>query len=324
MATESIGLDVGHSAVKVSATTGGKIIFPTAVIPAFTLHDETAARQAQRDTVKVGDQSYFVGKTAVVQGRLSGTPGLYENWVESAEHAALMIAGFRRAVEAGAPEDSMVVLGLPASLFARQRDWLREHASRLLNTRVIVMPQPVGPFSEMMIDDRGQLKSASALDNESWAVIEVGYFTTDFTLIQGGTWIEDKSTSCSGVRIATERLQKALSTEGISSNLTECEEILRTKSMASFGRSLDMSKQVGLALQPLSAEIFDTANRLFSSDARRLTGVIVTGGGAELVFPQLKQQWATAVMPTEPRFSVAEGMRRHGLYKLWVESQGAA
>ncbi len=316
----AIGLDVGHSAVKV-AVDGGRVIFPTAVIPAFTLHDEVAAARARRDTVKVDNATFFVGDTAIAQGRMTSTPGLYENWTESDEHSALLLAGFRRAVEAGASESSVVVLGLPASLFSRQRDALRDHASRLLQTRVLVMPQPVGPFSELMFDDRGRLKSAAAMDGESWAVIEVGYFTTDFTLIQKGQWIEDKSTSCSGVRIATERLQKIISTTGLSATLFECEDILRKKTIVNFGRDRDMSKEVTDAMTPLAAEIFDTANRLFAASARLLNGIIITGGGSDLVFSALKSHWPNAVQPQEPRFSVAEGMRRYGEYKVWVESQ---
>lgn len=317
-----IGLDVGHSAVKV-AHASGRILFPTAVIPAFEIHDEVAAARARRDTFKVDGKNYFVGETAVLQGRMNSTPGLFENWVDTPEHSALLLAGYRRAVDAGAQEDALVVLGLPASLFARQRDKLREHASRLLGTQVMVMSQPFGPYSELMLDERGQLKSSHALETESWAVIEVGYFTTDFTMIQGGVWIEEKTTSCGGVRLATERLQRTLSIKGTQATLLECEDILRTRKMLSYGQYIDMSREVGDAMLPLAAEIMDTANRLFASDARRLNGIIITGGGSDLVFQHLKGQWPNAVQPKDPRFSVAEGMRRQGEYKLWVAAQEA-
>lgn len=320
--SKAIGLDVGHSAVKISVD-GAKLIFPTAIIPAFVLHDEVAAMRAKRDTVKVESQTFFVGETAIAQGRMTSTPGLYEGWVDSPEHDALLLAGHRRARDAGATDDAMVVLGLPAGLFSRQRDKMRERASRLLETRVIVIPQPVGPFSEMMLDERGRLKSAAAFDSESWAVIEVGYFTTDFTLIQQGQWIENKSTSCSGVRVATERLQRILSGQGITATLFECESILRNRAMTNFGSAVDMGKEVDEATTPLTAEIFDTASRLFAADARLLNGIIITGGGSDLVFPALKSRWANAVRPADPRFSVAEGMRRHGELKLFAESQAS-
>ena len=66
--SKAIGLDVGHSAVKISVD-GAKLIFPTAIIPAFVLHDEVAAMRAKRDTVKVESQTFFVGETAIAQGR---------------------------------------------------------------------------------------------------------------------------------------------------------------------------------------------------------------------------------------------------------------
>lgn len=235
---KAIGLDVGHSAVKLAYSRGAlpeTALIPTAVVPAFTIYDDGAAKRAARETVQVGGRSYFVGETAIAQGGMRTTPGLFEDWVQTSQHDALLLAGQRLAIESGADEEALIVLGLPAGLYARQRDALRERASRLLGSEVMVMSQPFGPFSLHMIDERGVLRSAHALESESWAVIEVGYYTTDFTLLRNGLWIEDKTASCSGVSRATDRLRKALSVSGVSSTLMECEEILRTRKMRNFG-----------------------------------------------------------------------------------------
>jgi plasmid segregation protein ParM len=324
MQVKAIGLDVGHSAVKVAFSRGAaqdSALIPTAVVPAFSLYDEAAAKRADRDTVQVDGRHYFVGDTAISQGGMRTTPGLHEDWVQTAQHDALLLAGKRRAVEQGADEDALIVLGLPASLYARQRDALRERASRLLGSEVMVMSQPFGPFSQHMIDERGVLRSAHALENESWAVIEVGYFTTDFTLIRKGLWIEDKTSSCGGVSRATERLRKGLSVAGTSATLMECEEILRTRKMRDFGETVDMERQVETALTPLVAEIMDTADSLFAADARGLDGIILTGGGCDYVLDAIRQRWPKVVKPSNARFSVAEGMRRQGEFKLRMREQ---
>ncbi|MBT2179660.1 MULTISPECIES: ParM/StbA family protein [Ralstonia] len=316
---KAIGLDVGHSAVKLAYSRGAlpeTALIPTAVVPAFTIYDDGAAKRAARETVQVGGRSYFVGETAIAQGGMRTTPGLFEDWVQTSQHDALLLAGQRLAIESGADEEALIVLGLPAGLYARQRDALRERASRLLGTEVMVMSQPFGPFSLHMIDERGVLRSAHALESESWAVIEVGYYTTDFTLLRNGLWIEDKTASCSGVSRATDRLRKALSVSGVSSTLMECEEILRTRKMRNFGEMVGVDREVDDALGPMISEILDTADTLFAADARGLDGIIVTGGGSDYVVEAIQSRWQRVVKPANPRFSVAEGMRRQGEYKL--------
>ena len=59
-------------------------------------------------------------------------------------------------------------------------------------------------------------------------------------------------------------------------------------------------------------EVVDTATRLMEPYARRLDGVIVAGGGADMVYGVLRDRWPHAIKAEDPRFSVAEGMRRFG------------
>lgn len=79
---KAIGLDVGHSAVKLAYSRGAlpeTALIPTAVVPAFTIYDDGAAKRAARETVLVGGRSYFVGETAIAQGGMRTTPGLFED-----------------------------------------------------------------------------------------------------------------------------------------------------------------------------------------------------------------------------------------------------
>ena len=46
--------------------------------------------------------------------------------MQTSQHDALLLAGQRLAIESGADEEALIVLGLPAGLYARQRDALRE------------------------------------------------------------------------------------------------------------------------------------------------------------------------------------------------------
>jgi plasmid segregation protein ParM len=309
----AIGLDIGHSAVKVAVSDSkGKrnaFIIPTALCQAFKISDEAEAERAARETVRVGNVDYFIGETAVIQGGINVTSGLSEDWVSTPEHTALMIGAFKKAKEFAGVDQPKLVLGLPTHLYSRQREKLREIASNALPVNdVRVVPQPMGPYFEAMFDEKGV--PASAVNEESWGVVEIGYFTTDFMLMMNGRWVEKASGTCSGARVAAEHLQRILSENGVTADLPECEEALRKKYIRNFTSKIDVTKEVNEAVGILANEVIDHATRLMEPYARRLDGVIVAGGGADFMFDKIKERWPHATSPQNPRFSVAEGMRR--------------
>lgn len=315
---KALGLDIGHSAVKV-ALAKKTFHFPTASRAAFAITDEAEARRAAKETVRVGENTYFIGETAVTQGADVG--GLSENWIESDEHTALMIAGMNKAIEAGAAKDSLVVMGLPAQLFARHRARLKEIAEKHLETEVIIMSQPFGPFNEWMLNENGIVKDSQALMSESWAIVEVGYFSTDFALIQKNRWTEAATGGCPGVRVAADALQRLISNRlDVSADLNECDEALRSKYIKNFGQKLDVTSLAQEAADTFSSIVVDTSTRLLESYVRKLDGIIVAGGGADLIYDRLKKRWGNVVRAEKPRLSVAEGMRRFGEMQLLVRA----
>lgn len=315
-----IGLDIGHSAVKVSCCTSDEkerqIIFPSIAVPAFNISDEGEARRASRETVNVGSRPYFFGETARTQG---GTAtGLSEDWVDTPEHLALMKGALKRVQdEAGLKEDAMLVLGLPTHLFARQRDRLKQLASQVHpKGEVKVVPQPFAPFQMMMLDRYGNASPIHSMMEESWGVIEVGYYSTDFMLMQRGRWVEKASGSCAGVRVAADHLARMLGEKGLTADLPECEEALQTRKLLNFGKKTDVGNDVDQSIALIVTEVIDTATRLMEPFVRRLDGVLVAGGGAPIIHPAIQDKWPHAHLAHKPRFAVAEGMRRFGLALL--------
>lgn len=214
----AIGLDIGHSAVKIAVSdVHGKRHFctvPTAVCQAFKISDEVEAHRAAKETVRVGSLDYFIGDTAMIQGGSSVTSGLSEDWISTPEHTALMIGCYRKALELSGSENPRLVLGLPTNLYTRQRDKLMDLAASLLKSAdVRVIPQPMAPYFEMAFDENGL--PIAARNEESWGVVEIGYFTTDFMLMMDGRWVEKASGACAGARVAAERLQRILGEKGI-------------------------------------------------------------------------------------------------------------
>lgn len=324
----AVGFDVGHSTVKISCFFDGKkhdIIFPSVATPAFTISDENEERRAAEETVIVNGRPYFFGRTALVQGGLSGSTGLSENWVGTPEYEALMRGGFKKLQAIGIdPDECIIVMGLPTSLHSRQKAALKNIAAECTKGRVLVMPQSLAPYHGIMLDEVGNPSSRHSMESEAWAVVEVGYFTTDIMLMQaGGTWVEKAAGSSRGVALAADALMRAMGEQDVTVDLHEAELALQTKVVKNFGRSLDVSKEAELAISSIVADVLDTSKKLIEPHVRKLDGVIIAGGGAPLVFDEIKDKWPHAVLADNHRFSVSEGMRRYGLVTIRLDAMSA-
>lgn len=304
-----VALDVGRSATKLSFRTAeGQVVndmFPSVAVPAFTISDEIEAIRAQKDTVIVGGREYYVGRTALIQGGEHDN-ALSDTWTYSPEHMALIKAGL---MKAKAPENAVVILGLPARLHREQKDKLRSLVQEETGHTVRVIPQPMGPYQSYILDENGKTVSGRSL-RDSYACIDVGRYSTDMILMLDGHWIEQSSDSCRGVIVALEYLRRALSKENIELGYAEGEEALRTKTIRDFGKQRDIREYIDPALTDLQNEVIETALRLIGKRARKIDGVIVAGGGAQFVVPGLKTRWPHTIAADNPRYAVAEGMRR--------------
>lgn len=319
-----IALDIGHSAVKALATSVDgethRFFVPSVVCPAISISDEAEAARAKLETVTIApgpSGTYFFGQTAVVQGAGTVT-GLSENWVMTKEHAALMMGVMQRIRQAVRYTDQPeIILGLPTSLCESQRGELEAQVRKNLPDvgSVKIIPQSMGPYYGIMLDERGYPSREHGTD-ESWGVIEVGYFSTDFMLSQTGQWKQSGSGICRGVSEAAEHVKRVMSEKGITMTLSEAETVLQTKTVKSFGQRIDASDVVNEAVGVLVTQVLDAANQKMESCARLLDGVLVAGGGAPLVFEHIKKQWPHAILVDDHRFAVAEGMRRLGLARV--------
>ncbi len=313
----ALGLDVGHSAVKISTSFMCDTI-KTAVCHEIAITDEAEARRASEETFEVpGRGRYFVGETALVQGVNAGDIGLSDSWIESPEYAALMLSGFHRARRAaGGIDPRIVVMGLPASLFARQKAALAGTASELFpDSRILVLPQSYAPYAGIKLNAHGVPDPAYA-GMTSFAVVEVGYYTTDFAMIINERPVERANQSCSGVRVAVDALHRALSSEGVSTDVIECEAALSSGVIKHFGQQRSIANLIKAASAQLVTEVTDAASRLFETQARRMDAVVLAGGGARLLEAGLRGKWPNLIVPENPRYAVAEGLRKIGDAKL--------
>lgn len=318
----TIGLDVGRSSVKIVASNAQgerhQLDFPSAFCRAIRISDVSAAARAAAETVSVAGAEYFVGDTAIIQGRDDMIGGLSDDWATQPQHAALLLSGLKRleALGMNQVDESLVVVGLPARLFASQRKAYHLMVSEHLpKAEIKVVPQSMGPYYAMMFGADGEVQDG--FDDSSWAFVEVGQFTTDFAMIDRGHVVDRSFDSCDGMRLAAEQLQRIL-LEQIKTKvtLTEATALLAKPVLKSFGREIDVSSHVAEAALPLAHTIADKAAQVFGDSVRTLSGIRVAGGGAPLVRDVLAKKWVgeipadfVAVVPNS-RFAVAEGFQR--------------
>jgi len=320
---EVIGLDIGHSTVKVAA--GGKhIIFPTAAAPAVDLYLAEDVKHAAGDVARVGGREYFVGRSALIHTNGNLVDGLRDDWIESDEHQALMASGFRRAVKELGSTDVMLVMGLPSRLFGRQKERLVELAVMQLGLdreRVRVIPQPLGAFMSAVLDASGDVnaKEARRVDGR-WGVIDIGYYTADYGLVDSGVWSAAGSHSQPGANHIAADLRRRIDAEkGISLSLREADQALEAKSAKHMGEVIDLEKLVDACAQSYARQVIDYGAQVFGERINTLDGILIAGGAADLIYPYLRNVWKHASTAESARFTIAEGMRRYGLFRLAEE-----
>lgn len=317
-----IGMDIGHSAVKLAYSVGGKVrhtMFPSAVIPGFDISDEMERKRAQNDTVFVHNNEtgestrYFVGETALAQGSSSVT-GLNSKWIHTAQHAALIIAANQLLDREGVGnrEDRLIVLGLPVEGFATQKTQLISICRGLLaDSQSKVMMQPVGALQTVFIDRDGNEVAGRQFDKESWAAIDIGHYTTDIVSFENGRFQDHIKGGCRGMHMACEALINILrDTKYSDIDLIEAERCLLTNRIQYFNVEEDITEYCDRAKAVLTTEVMELASRLLEQGARRRHGVLLCGGGSSVVYDELKRRWPNTHLAADGRFAVAEGMRR--------------
>jgi plasmid segregation protein ParM len=327
----SIGLDIGRSAVKIVAAYDDghgnpkimDLTFKSSFSKAIKLTDQGAAARAELDSVTVAGQTYFVGDTAITQGRDDMISGLTDDWAFGLQHAALMLSAMKRLTAAGVPgvQTALLCVGLPAHLHETQSKAyalaVSEHAPM---SEVKVIPQSMGPYYAMLFNEHGE--ELTDLADKSWAIVEIGQYTTDFAMIERGVATQRSFGSCEGMRIAAENLQKEIQAKhSLKISLVEATDMLASAELKSFGERIDVRADVLIAVEPLAEMIVNKAQQIFGSDLRTLDGFCLAGGGASLIKDAISNKWSKtsggkSIPPSfvsiakNPRFAVAAGFCR--------------
>lgn len=315
-----------RAALLSSPNTRISIQIPTVVIPAISLSNEQTRLRAQDETVEHNGRKYFFGETALRQGRSEVYTGQNVNWIESTQHDILVLGAWRKVMQTvgNIPARIRLVMGLPAKFLGAQREILRKRIGALLTPRllpgqtlrVLIQSQADAPLQWLSIQDDGKIDHQRNLDEESWGVIEIGHFTTDFALSERGAMMEYAAVSCPGMHMVFDAMSYALAREKLPTALDIVEIAVRTGELKFYGKAVDVRALLSEATAGFESAVLDEADRIFGQKAAVLDGIVIGGGGTELLYEKLKTRFPNAISGDEPRMMVAEGFCRLGLMSL--------
>lgn len=333
----SIGIDGGHSSFKIAAamldTPTERFIdsIPTCSMVAVPLTDPDAMRDAIADTVTVGDTTYFVGATAIEQSFPVNFSGEARDWIKSPAHDALLVKAYQRAI-AGlgcTPRVMHLVLGLPLAFFEAQKNDLKTHALRLLTPslvrgqrlEILVQAQSKVPLKNKQQMADGTANPLYVTAEQSWAVIDIGHYTTDFSILMNAHFIETGGDSVAGASSVYSAVRARLTALDYDDLLRSTDQVIKTGFVSHQGKQIDMRDVLNTCIQPLREAIVSRAQSIIGLHSRRLNGVIVTGGIAPSIFNAIKVAFPTAVLDDDPINAIAEGLCRFGLFahREWAD-----
>ena len=351
MSHQVVGLDIGHSATKITLDTKfgvERVLYPSLATPAFKITYEAEAKRAERETVEVdGKGKFFIGETARVQADKSINTGLSDEWVLNDEHEALVAFAAKIAKES-APDDiegRMVVVGLPVSSFENLKEPVREQVERYFSgATVAVVPQPLSGYFNLITNRKGEFLNPDENGEASYAIVDMGHFTTDYIIMDQGRWVQRASGSGPGVHLAAQNLQEMLKEKGLNINLIACEKAIREHKLkaARMLEGFDLDQAISASFSPLVSKAINQFEELAGDRIYDLDAIIIVGGGADFLYPVFKEKWPFSSKPDDihnqpqdgyavstlglsssslsgPRFLVSEGFYRYGRNRIWLE-----
>lgn len=321
-----VGLDIGRSSVKI-VMVGDSYFqhsFPTAAVPIESLRPVDREKLPEDTIVIVDGIPYCVGEIAVKYDGYN--PAIVnDDWLSTPRYEALFRAAIRTVEASGMLTDTLSIV---LSLAARERS---EHAPVLdaLHAKVCpqvsfhLLPTEDALFYSQTLDNEGVRAEGDPEQIESLAFINVGLVNTVFSLYKGGQWIQRASGQCAGMVSFFSKLKDDLRKRGMARTIREIDGIIRKGRNADgnwmqtyYSHDIDVSDDTDSGLGRLAADITGHAQSLLGDDARDLSKIIVTGGGAPLVFPLIKGLWPNISMHENPVYAVAIGCARYGQQKL--------
>ncbi len=312
----NIGLDVGYSAVK-GVSGQRRVTFPSVV---GTPDRARFSLNSQEDNIILTMPDHvLVGQGAVEQSRFVHRRE-DRRWIESDGYYHLMLAAFTDLTTATVAE-LRVVTGLPVAFYDGDRRalcdrFLCEHRAgregrraqlfRVTDCRVI--PQPFGVLLALALNDRGCIVD-NTLATGAVGVVDVGGKTTNLLSVHRMAEIGRETSSVNvGAWDVVRAVRNYLADHCPDLELRDHQlvEAITGRQVRYYGKPVDLSGVVETALEPLADQVIAQATQLWNGGAA-LDAILISGGGALLLGPRIRDHFPHARVVSEPVYANALG-----------------
>jgi plasmid segregation protein ParM len=336
---EVLGIDIGFGFTKAS---NGKefIMFKSLYGEAVDIQffaDLGSDSDCDHLHVTIDDKSYFVGDYAEQQSNVRQFTLDQEKLItDFVKILALTVAGKFPNTEA--PVN--IVSGLPVSYYKEHNTRFaklltgqhtityhkpdgKSTTKRLFVKKVRMMPQPLGSFFNILMDDKGKITNMD-LTKQKVGIIDIGFRTTDFTIFDKLRYIDRGSTTMdTGIskifRVIANRLHEK---SGINVELYRLYNAVETGLIKMRGQEYDISKIRDQVFKQSAETIANDIDRLWAEDWD-IDSIILTGGGCTELAGHLQSLIAGNVIPVDKskdaRLNNVRGYLKYGKY-IWGES----
>ena len=326
-----LAVDIGYSNLKALFGQVGSppaaLALPAGAGPATVMPQRLGRASGERHLLVECDGEPWVA--GVEHGRLQNwARELHTDYVTTSAYRALL-----RAALLGSGHDTVdcLVTGLPVNQFQNpdRRENLRaallgRHqvtAHRQVMVREVeIVAQPTGAYLDMMQDPAmvAEFETARTL------VIDTGFFSVDWVLIDGGELRSASSgSSTNGMSVLFELVDELIYRDhGARLGLDQIEAALRqgVPSLRLHGALLELAPYVAVAARRTAREVLTSLKQAMRVERREVDVVLLTGGGAGSYEEAAREAYPRAriVMPLEPVLANVRGFWVHG--SSWAEA----
>ena len=186
-----------------------------------------------------------------------------------------------------------------------------------------MLPQPLGSVLNLLMDDNGKIVNKT-LANQKIGVVDIGFRTTDFTILDRLRYIDRGSRTmesgiAKGFSVIANKLREKC---GVSVELYRLYNAAETGSIKMRGNRVNFVKIRDEVYSQLAASIANDIDRLWAPDWD-IDAIILTGGGCRDLAQYLRPQITGNIIPVEanrdPRLNNVLGYIKYG-QSVWGEA----
>lgn len=346
--TNICGVDLGYGFIKISSGENN-IQFQSIVgepISDFARNAAISSMSELLDSLAItyNGKKYYVGHNAAINTR-NGRISLRQNKTDDEQTKVKLMTALALLTDENQYEANFnIVTGLPVLEYKNQKDKLynmlynngrpfeftmhygnNDVAKKIKLNHIKVISQGEGAFYSYILENQGSIiQSRVEKVSGTVMIVDTGYKTTDVVTMENGRYIEPMSDQLNkGVsQMHQEVLRLIMERYNIKKELKDIDDIVRNGKLFHNRKEYDISTIIRDAARPFTEDIVENLYTISNGDLGGLQTVLLTGGGAEIIYPFVKELLYETVNVEKIYDAGYSNSRGYYRYGMLLKSQG--